>query len=243
MLISLEGLPGVGKSTQGRMLADCLRDEGTKVLYLPELQTLTTDGVGSRLFELFALSGDPFRRSGDVVTDTFLASAIRAHILATHIEPALEAGYTVIEDRGAHTMYSYSLAGILQHHGMKLGKAIRWLKACGALAGREADIAILLLLPPEEAAQRVAERQGQSWSDEQMAFLRYVDRAYHHLEAVEPRLMSIDAEDLSRDDVHAVIYDLVTRLDERTKLARDRVLPGHAVESQSAPDPSNINTD
>ncbi|TMC10370.1 MAG: hypothetical protein E6J41_08290 [Chloroflexi bacterium] len=39
MLISLEGLPGAGKSTQGRMLAEHLQRKGTKTCYLPDLET------------------------------------------------------------------------------------------------------------------------------------------------------------------------------------------------------------
>jgi dTMP kinase len=210
MLISLEGLPGVGKSTQARILAERLLREGTKTCYLPDLETQATDELGDHLFGLFALSGDPFRRSGDLTTDTFLAAAIRAHILATRIQPALEAGYTVIEDRGAYTMYSYCLAGVLQHHRMDLGEAIGWLKACGALAGREADISILLLLPPEQAAKRVAERPGRPWNDEELLFLGYADQAYRHLEAVDPRLVAVDTEALIAAEVHAALYRLVT---------------------------------
>jgi len=209
MLISLEGLPGAGKSTQGRMLAEHLQRKGTKTCYLPDLETQVTDELGDRLFELFALSGDPFRRSGDVTTDTFLAGAIRAHILATQIQPALEAGYTVIEDRGAHTMYSYSLAGVLQHHRMDVGPAIRWLKACGGLAGREADTSILLLLPPEQAAKRVAERPGRPWNEEELLFLGYVDQAYRHLEAVDPQFVAIDTVALTAGEVHCVICCLI----------------------------------
>jgi dTMP kinase len=216
MLISFEGLPGTGKSTQARLLAEHLGADGARVRSLPDLARLTTDDTGQRLSELFAISGDPFKRTGDVTTDTFLAAAIRANILATSIQPALDAGYIVIEDRGAHTMYSYTLAGILRHHHMDPQAAITWLKACSTLAGQEADISALLRLPPAQAAARVARRPGQAWNDEQRVFLGHVSKAYEHLEHADTRLIAINVEDLTPAEVHTAVYQLVTAHPDHT---------------------------
>lgn len=88
MLISLEGLPGAGKSTQGRLLQQRLSREGYRTAYLPDLATLETDVLGDQLVEMFSFSGDPFMRHRDVLTESFLAAAIRANIVATRIDPA-----------------------------------------------------------------------------------------------------------------------------------------------------------
>jgi len=98
VLVSLEGLPGSGKSTQGRLLENRLRDEGLAVANLPDLATLDTD-VGTTLVEIFSSSDDPFLRHGDVVTECLLAAAVRADIVATRIEPVLRSHDVVIEDR------------------------------------------------------------------------------------------------------------------------------------------------
>src|SRR5690606_22408348 len=138
MLISLEGLPGSGKSTQAELLVSRLRSDGYRVAYLPDLVTLDTDPAGRALIELFASTGDPFMRHRSALTDTFLAAALRAHLVAAHIQPALDEHDIVIEDRGAHTMYSYSLASILRHHRMDLDAAIDWLRSFSALTGPQA---------------------------------------------------------------------------------------------------------
>lgn len=234
MLISLEGLPGAGKSTQAQLLTQHLRARGTLVTYLPDLLTLSVDPLGEDLFALFASTGDPFRRHRQITTDTYLAAAIRTQILASVIRPALDAGHVVIEDRGAHTMYSYSLAGILQHHRMETGAAIAWLKACGTLAGPEADLSIWLRLPPGHAARRVAARSA-PWTDEQRAFLDYVHQAYGQLQRHDPRLVALDASG-NPDQVHAAVADLI---DTHPAMVRARRLPQRTPAGEAPPELSD----
>lgn len=217
MLISLEGLPGAGKTTQSTMLADRLLADGYKVAYLPDLVTLTADDVGAQLFDLFASSGDPFMRHDDVLTDTYLAAAIRANIVATSLEPALESNQVVIEDRGVHTMYSYSLATILRHHRIDTEAAASWLAGLGSLAGRQADLALRLRLPLTETIHRAQRRDSARWDAEQRSFLAYVNMAYDELERHDENLISIDATNLDPDQLHHKLLDAVsTHLRERS---------------------------
>src|SRR5712691_4091668 len=118
MLLSFEGLPGAGKTTQGRLLRDRLAADGLRVAYLPDLGTLSISPLGNRLAALFAWSADPFHRHDHVVTDSLLAAAVRAEIVASVIGPAAAGHEVVIEDRGAHTMYAYSLATVLRDYPM-----------------------------------------------------------------------------------------------------------------------------
>src|SRR5690625_7059280 len=58
VLISLEGLSGSGKTTQGRLLRQSLSTHGYQVAYLPDLATLGTDELGDALFDLISSSGE-----------------------------------------------------------------------------------------------------------------------------------------------------------------------------------------
>jgi dTMP kinase len=206
MLIAFEGLPGAGKTTQGRLLTTRLRDAGVPVTYLPDNLTRPAEPLGQTLLELFD-SGDPFARHDSVLTDTSLAAALRADILATHITPALTAGHVVVEDRGLHTMYSYSLATLRQRHRVPPDPAIAWLRAVGALAGRGADHAVWLRLPAEHAIARATARQGHPYRTEQVSYLHHVHDAYTDLARNEPTLTPIDVAGRTVDDVHTAVLD------------------------------------
>ncbi|SCL13079.1 Thymidylate kinase [Micromonospora nigra] len=210
MLIAFEGLPGAGKTTQSRALAAFLSHRRA-VTYLPDNLTRDAAPLGRTLLSLFD-SGDPFSRHDSVVTDTYLAAAIRADTYATHIASALGTGSTVIEDRGLHTLYSYSLAGLLQKHRTPPQEAIVWLQQVGALAGPAADRSVWLRLPSDDAIARAEQRQRHPYTDEQRAFLRYVHDAYTALAETAPDLRVVDVSGLSTDDTHQAVLAAVDDL-------------------------------
>ncbi|GAA3742308.1 dTMP kinase [Plantactinospora mayteni] len=212
MLLSLEGLPGSGKSTQSSLLADRLTRRGLRVALVPDLATLSLDSVGDRLNALFASSGDPFRRHGDLLTDSFLAAAIRAEIVATTIEPARADYDVIIEDRGVHTMYAYSLATALRDYpDLDAPRVESWLRSVGELAGPRADIVVWLRPPVATAVRRATLRSGLGYSGEQMSYLSYVDRAYEQLTANDPSIIPVDVRDLGPEQVHEHVYQELCR--------------------------------
>lgn len=212
MLISFEGLPGAGKTTQSRRLADRLRQNGVTVAYLPDLATLSTDTIGDTLVRLFASSGDPFRRHGDVLTDTLLAAAIRAQVTAVAIAPAAATHQVVIEDRGVHTMYAYILATLVRDYPtVEVAAGLRWLRALGAIAGRQADTAVWLRLPVAVAIDRAGSRDGARYSGEQQSYLSHVDDAYRKLAGDDTSMLTVDVGDLDRDGAHELIYHEISR--------------------------------
>lgn len=203
---SFEGLPGAGKTTQSRELAERLRTDGFRVAYLPDLVTLENDATGQQLVTLFASSGDPFLRHGDVLLDTFLAAAVRAHIVATHIQPAADDHDVLIEDRGAHTMYSYSLASLMRHHDMPVEDAIAWLRSFSAMTGPKADLAVWLRPPVPVAVDRWSRRDNLTPTGEQRAFLAYVDAAYDELARHDSTVIRVDVDRQDPGELHELVY-------------------------------------
>lgn len=207
MLISFEGLPGAGKITQAALLTNRLRADGYSVAYLPDLVDLKTDVAGQQLVNLFASSGDPFLRHGDVLIDTFLAAAVRAHLIAVHIKPVAQSHDFVIEDRGAHTMYSYSLASLMRHHDIAAADAVAWLTSFSSLTGPAADCAVWLRPPVEIAIQRWSARESCLPNGEQRGYLAHVDRAYGELTLRDPTLIRIDIDRHDPSETHDMVYD------------------------------------
>ena len=208
MLIAVEGLPGSGKTTQARLLTAHLNRAGLRAVFLPDNLTRAEDPLGQALLKIFD-SGDPFARHGSVVTDTFLAAAIRASTFPAFIAPALAGGAVVIEDRGLHTMYSYSLATLFQKHDAPPGPAIAWLTAVGALASRAADHSLWLRMPPGQAIERAEHRQGHPYTGEQRTYLHHVHDAYTALAATDPSLHPVDVSGLTEDEAHEAVLTVL----------------------------------
>ncbi len=92
LFISLEGIDGVGKSTQSDLLEEFLRAQGREVV-----RTLEPGGteLGQEIRHLL------LHRKGDVAprAEALLYAADRAHHVASKIRPALDRGEVVITDR------------------------------------------------------------------------------------------------------------------------------------------------
>lgn len=226
MLISFEGLPGAGKSTQAALLAACLTQQGLPVVSLPDLATLDTHLVAATLIDLFASSGDPYMRHGDAVTDTLLAAAIRADLVATRIDPALDKhpDTVVIEDRGIHTMQSYALASLQRDYRASADLAINWIQTLTALTGPRPTHALWLRLPVEEALRRTSHRDQQAVTPEHRSYLHWVDHAYTELAQRDPQLTVLDVGNLVRAEVHHAVH-----------LALNTLSVGHAAPGATPP--------
>lgn len=199
--LTVEGIEGVGKSTQVARLSKALSALGTA-------HVVTREPGGTPLAEqIREIVLDPRDETLPPTAELLLMFAARAVHLANHVEPNLTAGRWVICDRFIDATYAY------QGGGRRLGIAdIRALETM-VLGARRPDLTLLLDAPVQIALRRARERNAGAVPDrfegERTEFFERVRNAYLARAAAEPdRIAVIDATQ-SADHVAARILALL----------------------------------
>jgi len=146
-LIVLEGIEGVGKSTQLQHLRRVLDARGL-------ITTLLREPGGTPAGdEIRRLLLDPASQL-DERTEALLFMASRAQLVADVIRPALSRGQFVLLDRFFLSTYAYQIAGRgLPEDEVRRANAL-------ATGGLVPDLTLLLDLPPDAALARAARRSA-----------------------------------------------------------------------------------
>ncbi len=145
MFITFEGIDGSGKSTQARMLAETLRDQGHDVVLTRE----PGGSPGAEEIRALVLQGDPDRWSAE--TEILLFTAARRDHLERTILPALAAGKIVICDRFADSTRMYQ--GLSRGDLRGLVDQLHTL-----MIGREPDLTLLIDMDPAVGLSRAKSR-------------------------------------------------------------------------------------
>ena len=177
MFVSLEGLDGVGKSTQARLLAERLRAAGHEVV---ECREPGGTPLGERVRSLVLDHGD-----WDVTprAEALLFAASRAQLVADVIAPALARGAWVICDRYIDSSVAF------QGGGRGLGPTRCATSACSPPAGCCRIARSSSSRTPREAAE--ADRI----ESEGDGFRAAVSEAFAAIAAAEPaRVAAVDAD-------------------------------------------------
>lgn len=106
LFITLEGIDGVGKTSQAQLLKARLEEEGHEVVH-----TFEPGGteLGSRIRKLLL---DPDHEELSPMTEILLYAADRAQHVHETVRPALEAGKTVICERFVDSSLAYQGYGL-----------------------------------------------------------------------------------------------------------------------------------
>ena len=160
--ITMEGVEGVGKSTQLAFLREHLEAWGHAPL-------MTREPGGTDLAEqIRSLLLVPREEGMTPDTELLLVFAARADHLERRIRPALERGQWVVSDRFTDATFAY------QGGGRGIEALEQWVQ--GSL---RPDRVIVLDLAPEVAAQRVHQRgEPDRFERESLAFFLRVRNAY-----------------------------------------------------------------
>ncbi len=199
--VTLEGIEGVGKTTQLRRLSSALTARGVA-------HVVTREPGGTPLAESIRQVVLTAREESLPPTaELLLMFAARAVHLANHIEPNLRAGRWVICDRFTDATFAY------QGGGRQLSaQPIRELERM-VQGSRRPDLTFLLDAPVEAALARAAARNAGAAADrferERDEFFERVRSAYLARAAAEPeRIVLVDAAQ-SADEVGARILELL----------------------------------
>jgi dTMP kinase len=180
--ISLEGIEGVGKSTNVAFVADTVRNAGHEVVTTREPGGTA---FGERVRE-WILDGDHGQLSAEI--ETLLMFAARARHLEQVIGRALAAGHWVVCDRFTDATFAYQGGG--------RGASKRLIESLQAeiQRGLEPDLTLLLDAPLDVGRSRIASRKPDHFEREQRPFFERVRAAYLALAREQPqRIQIIDA--------------------------------------------------
>lgn len=194
--IVLEGVDGVGKSTQITLLSSWLHALG-----LPHVTTREPGGtpVGEAIRELVLARSDL-----DVPPESelFLLLAARAAFVRDVVRPALEEGRMVVADRFSLSTLAYQGYG----RGLDL-KRVR--DAIGlSTGGLIPDLYLVLDLPVGESRDRQRKASGAGDRIEQSGddFQKTVREGYLELARIEPNVETVSARG-TPEEVHRRIRD------------------------------------
>ncbi len=202
--VTIEGIEGVGKTTQVARLAAALHERG-----VAHVVTREPGGtpLAERIREIVLTAGEETLPS---TAELLLMFAARAVHLKNHVEPNLRSGKWVICDRFTDATYAYQGGGrrLPTDHIRELESMVQ-----GAL---RPELTILLDAPVDQALARARSRNLGSpvdrFESERSEFFERVRHVYLARAAAEPgRIAVIDATE-SADAVGArIIERLVAR--------------------------------
>jgi dTMP kinase len=204
VFLAFEGGEGAGKTTQARLLAIWLRDQGFDVV------TTREPGSSKMGMRLRAILLDKETTGLSPRAETMLYAADRAQHVAEVIRPALQRGAIVVTDRYVDSSLAYQGAG-RELKVKEIAEVNRW-----ATGGLTPDLTIVLDVPSDVGLSRFASPADRMES-EPLEFHERVRRGFRALAEAEPhRYLVIDGtqpqEEITRqihDRVRAILPDPV----------------------------------
>lgn len=201
LFISIEGIDGVGKSTQIAHLVEYLASRGRETV-----QTFEPGGteLGQEIRHLL------LHRKGDVAprAEALLYAADRAHHVATKIRPALERGAVVVTDRYLDSSVAY------QGAGRALDSAEVRALSMFAVENLLPDLTVLLDLPAEQALARRAKtgQEPDRLEREKVGFFEAVRQAFLSMAEAEPNRWLVVSASQTVDEMQVQIRARVNQL-------------------------------
>jgi len=199
--ITFEGIDGSGKSTQLRLLANLLQQEGCEVL-------LTREPGGTPVGNRLRAALLDAHEEVDPLTELLVFAADRAQHVRRVLRPALQSGRIVFSDRYADATRAYQGAG--RGFSPELIEEIIQL----ATEGLKPDLTVLFDLPIEDSTARTRRRgngtqQGDRLDAEDDDFHTRVRKAYLQLAKSEPDRIKIVNTNQPLELTHQSVKEII----------------------------------
>ncbi|MFC4533064.1 dTMP kinase [Sphaerisporangium dianthi] len=199
MFIAFEGGEGSGKTTQSRLIAIWLRDQGFDVVQTREPGSTK---VGMRLRAILL---DSAHQGLSARSETLLYAADRAEHVEKVIRPALHRGAMVVCDRYVDSSLAYQGAG-RELDQQDVAKVNSW-----ATGGLVPDLTVLIDVPPSVGLTRMASPADRIEA-EPLEFHERVRREFRALAAADPdRYLVVDGQG-TQQEISMVIQDRVREI-------------------------------
>lgn len=200
--ITIEGVEGVGKSTQIGRVEDFLRGRGIDFICSRE------PGGTAMAEQIRELLLAPQEETVHGLTELLLIFAARTQHLREKIQPALREGTWVLCDRFTDATYAYQGAGRgLGEHPIALLEEL-------VQEQLRPDLTVVLDLDPETGLRR-AEQRGDldRFEQEHIEFFQRVRQAYRDMAAAAPqRYLLVDASAAKEEVSGSLLAGLAARL-------------------------------
>lgn len=195
LFITFEGIDGVGKSTQARLLKELLESQGRQVVHSFEPGGTT---LGKSIRKLLL---DPSQDISEIA-EALLYAADRAQHVSQVIGPALSCGKVVICERFVDSSLAYQ--------GYGLQRDLDSIKSLNAFATEQVmpDITIYLDLEPREALQKSGRDRIEQRN---LDYYQRVRDGFYQIAKDEPSRVFVVSAVGSVSEVHSRIKDLVLR--------------------------------
>ncbi len=197
LFITFEGIEGCGKSTQAKLLSECLLSLNRNVLLTREPGG---PGISEKIRHLLL---DPENTEMTAETEVLLYMASRAQHTAQWIIPALKENTIVICDRYFDSSFAY------QVHARKLNNATIQTINSFATQYLVPDLTIYIDIPLDEGFNRIKNKNPDRLENESYDFHKAVRNGFEQICSENPhRFIRIDGMQ-SIDLIHNKIKEIV----------------------------------
>ncbi len=200
LFITLEGIEGVGKTTQLKFVADYLQKQGRETIITREPGgTPVGEGVRS-----LVLDNKHTGMAAD--TELLLMFAARAEHIEKVIKPALAAGKVVLCDRFTDASYAYQGLG-RNISTERISMLEDWVQK-----GLKPDLTLLLDAPVEIGLDRAAKRSEKDrFESEALDFFEAVRNCYLKIAENDPQRMKVIDASLDLENVKSQVLSVLQK--------------------------------